>query len=149
MRNRMLIAIAGAALCLAVPGRPAGAAPAASSSTQPPPAAHRGLFGFRHRNGAPTTGRPLFAGAIIGNKRTHVYHLPGDKGNLPAAQNRVYFHSAAEAAAAGYHAAGQRGAGATTGRHRNTMTGNSASASHGRRTLHPRSSPPTPTLPNQ
>jgi hypothetical protein len=112
----MLIAIAGAALCLAVPGRRAGAAPAASSST-PPPAAHHGLFGFRHKNGAVTKSRAPFAGAIIGNKRTHVYHLPGDKGNLPAAQNRVYFHSAAEATAAGYHAAGQHGS-SVTGRHR-------------------------------
>jgi hypothetical protein len=146
MRIRMLIAIAGVALCLAAPGRRAGAA---SNSTPAPPPAHHGLFNFRHKTGAVTGSRPLFAGAIIGNKRTHVYHLPGDKGNLPAAQNRVYFHSVAEATAAGYHAAGQRGAGATTGRHRNTMTGNSASGSHGHRTLHPRSSPPTPTLPNQ
>ena len=41
-----------------------------------------------------------------GNKNSHVYHLPGDKGSLPAPQNRVYFSSAAAAQAAGYHAAG-------------------------------------------
>jgi hypothetical protein len=146
MRIRMLIAIVGAALCLAAPGRRAGAA---SSSTPAPPPAHHGLFNFRHRGGAVAPSRPLFAGAIIGNKRTHVYHLPGDKGNLPAAQNRVYFHSVAEATAAGYHAAGQRGRGTATGRHRNPMNGNGSSGSHSRRTLHSRSSPPTPTLPNQ
>jgi hypothetical protein len=112
----MWIAITGAALCLAVPGHRAGAA---SSSTPAPPAAHHGLFNFRHKNGAVTNSRAPFAGATIGNKRTHVYHLPGDKGSLPAAQNRVYFHSVAEATAAGYHAAGQHGS-SVTGRHRPT-----------------------------
>ncbi len=48
----------------------------------------------------------MMSGQIIGNKNSHVYHLPGDKGALPSPQNRVYFPSAAAAQAAGYHAAG-------------------------------------------
>ena len=44
-------------------------------------------------------------GPIIGNKRSHVYHLPGD-GRLPAEANRVYFQTEAEAQAAGYHTSG-------------------------------------------
>lgn len=48
----------------------------------------------------------MMSGQIIGNKNSHVYHMPGDKGALPSAQNRVYFPSAAAAQAAGYHAAG-------------------------------------------
>lgn len=46
-------------------------------------------------------------GKIIGNKNTHVYHLPGDKGNLPEMKNRVYFRTEAEARRAGYHLAGK------------------------------------------
>ncbi len=45
-------------------------------------------------------------GQIIGNKKTHVFHVAGDHGSLPALKNRVIFHSTAEAKAAGYHAAG-------------------------------------------
>ena len=45
-------------------------------------------------------------GQVIGNKRTHIFHVAGDHGSLPAPQNRVVFHSTAEAKAAGYHAAG-------------------------------------------
>ena len=52
------------------------------------------------------SGHSMMGGQIIGNKNSHVYHLPGDKGALPAPQNRVYFSSAAAAQAAGYHAAG-------------------------------------------
>jgi methylphosphotriester-DNA--protein-cysteine methyltransferase len=48
----------------------------------------------------------MVGGSIIGNKNTHVYHMAGDKGALPAPQNRVYFSSVAAAQAAGYHAAG-------------------------------------------
>jgi hypothetical protein len=43
------------------------------------------------------------SGQIIGNKNTKVYHMPGDN-NLPDEKNRVYFKSAADAEAAGYHA---------------------------------------------
>ena len=46
-------------------------------------------------------------GEVIGNKKTHVFHVAGDHGSLPAPKNRVVFHSTAEAKAAGYHAAGE------------------------------------------
>ena len=59
-----------------------------------------------HMMGGHPMGGALMGGSIIGNKNSHVYHLPGDKGALPAAQNRVYFRSAAAAEAAGYHASG-------------------------------------------
>ncbi len=51
-------------------------------------------------------GGAAMMGHVVGNKKTHVYHLPGDKGALPAPQNRVYFSSAAAAQAAGYHGVG-------------------------------------------
>lgn len=51
-------------------------------------------------------GHSMMGGQIIGNKNSHVYHMAGDRGALPAPQNRVYFSSAAAAQAAGYHAAG-------------------------------------------
>ena len=53
-------------------------------------------------------GHMPIAGQIIGNKKTHVYHLAGDR-NLPAPQNRVMFPSVAAAVAAGYHASGKGG----------------------------------------
>jgi len=46
------------------------------------------------------------AGQIIGNKRSHVYHLPGEGGSLPAERNRVRFHTEAEAQSAGYRKVG-------------------------------------------
>ena len=58
-------------------------------------------------------GTSALTGQFIGNKNSHVYHLPGDRGALPAPQNRVYFASAAAAEAAGYHAAGGHRAAAT------------------------------------
>lgn len=50
---------------------------------------------------------PLAAGQgpIIGNKNSHIYHLPG-QGRLPRESNRVYFQTEAEAQAAGYRKAG-------------------------------------------
>ena len=51
-------------------------------------------------------GTSALSGQFIGNKNSHVYHMPGDRGAMPAPQNRVYFASAAAAEAAGYHAAG-------------------------------------------
>jgi beta-lactamase superfamily II metal-dependent hydrolase len=42
-------------------------------------------------------------GAVIGNRRSKVYHLKGMGGALPSPGNRVYFHSEAEAKKAGYH----------------------------------------------
>ena len=63
------------------------------------------VMGFFHPK-KPMVKKPLFAGNIIGNKNTHVYHMPGDPGALPAPQNRVYFHTQTQAVAAGYHRAG-------------------------------------------
>ncbi len=57
----------------------------------------------------------MMGGQIIGNKNSHVFHMAGDHGALPAPQNRVYFSSVAAAQAAGYHAAGGS-RGMTTGR---------------------------------
>lgn len=51
-------------------------------------------------------GTSRMSGNVVGNKNTHVFHLPGDKGQLPEPKNRVYFRTAAEARAAGYHEAG-------------------------------------------
>ena len=118
-----------AALALAA-GLAAGAVGTASAQTPPPPPAHHGIFGKlfhpRPKPGQPTTyrpgmmgrpgmmhpgmmGRPSMGGGVVGNRNSHVYHLPGDRGALPAPQNRVYFHTAAQAEAAGYHRAGMAG----------------------------------------
>ena len=90
---------------------------------QAPAPAHHGLLGrlFGHHPAArPTPGarpeimsgrRNSMMGGVIGNKKTHVYHLPGDRGALPEPQNHVYFHTAAQAQAAGYHAVGQHSMG--------------------------------------
>ena len=59
--------------------------------TPPPAPPHSGSVGQQKK--------PLFAGNIIGNKRTHVYHMKGDPGALPAEQNRVYFQTEAQAVA--------------------------------------------------
>ena len=103
----------------------AGAA-LAQTPTAPPAPPKQGIFsrlfhpkpktGVYQSNGStmhPMHGQPgtmgshsLIGGQIIGNKKSHVYHLPGDKGSLPSAQNRVYFSSTAAAQAAGYHASG-------------------------------------------
>ena len=101
--------------------------PAAFAQMPPPPPAPPAHHGFLHnlfhrpRPGQTMPGRPMpghmmsghmmpgstmMSGNVIGNKNSHVYHLPGDKGALPATQNRVYFRSAAAAEAAGYHRAG-------------------------------------------
>ena len=56
--------------------------------------------------GRPMMGGGMMGGQIIGNKNSHVYHLAGDRGAMPAPQNRVYFPNAAAAEAAGYHVAG-------------------------------------------
>ncbi len=71
---------------------------------------HPGMMGGSTMGGGAMGGRPMggsmMGGQIIGNKNSHVYHMAGDKGNMPAPQNRVYFPNAAAAEAAGYHAAG-------------------------------------------
>jgi hypothetical protein len=49
------------------------------------------------------------SGLIIGNKRSHVYHLPGCPGySSVSEQNRAEFGSVNEAEKAGYHLAGNR-----------------------------------------
>lgn len=73
------------------------------AQTPPPPPVtpmHRAMPAKAGNNTVPV-------GQIIGNKKTHVFHVAGDHGSLPAPQNRVIFHSTAEAKAAGYHAAGE------------------------------------------
>ena len=91
------------------------------AQTPPPAPAHQGLFS-RLFHPKPKPGvtsnhsvmpghsmmpnHSMMGGQFIGNKNSHVFHMPGDKGSLPAPQNRVYFSSAAAAEAAGYHAAG-------------------------------------------
>ncbi len=84
----------------------------AQSGTQAPPAKpgllHRMMGHFGQHGKMGTTGKmPMMSGRIVGNKRSHVYHLPGDKGSLPAPQNRIYFRTESEARAAGYHLAGK------------------------------------------
>ena len=69
---------------------------------------------------SPMGGSNAMSGQYIGNKNSHVFHMPGDKGSLPAPQNRIYFPTAAAAEAAGYHAAGS---GHTTTSHHTMMHG--------------------------
>lgn len=75
-----------------------------AQTAQKPGLLHR-LF---HRN-SPMSGGGMsrMSGNIVGNKKTRVFHLPGDRGQLPEPQNRVYFRTAAQARAAGFHEAGQ------------------------------------------
>ncbi len=145
MNNAVKTLAAAAALALTT-----GTAFAQTQTTTPLPAKKPGILsrlfhpkpkpGMYQSNGSamhPMNGQPvgrmgagsygtmgshsMMGGPIIGNKNSHVYHMAGDKGSLPAPQNRVYFSSAAAAQAAGYHAAGgSRG-----------MTTNSRSMMHG------------------
>jgi micrococcal nuclease len=49
---------------------------------------------------------PSTRGTVIGNIRTHIYHLPGQRGyDKVREKNRVYFPGEKEAAAAGYRRA--------------------------------------------
>lgn len=86
-----LLLTAGLALTAAAP----------TLAQTPPPMApmHRAMSPKAARETVPI-------GQIIGNTKTHVFHVAGDHGSLPAPQNRVIFHSTTEAKAAGYHAAG-------------------------------------------
>ncbi len=141
MMHRRLTLTAAAALLLACCGS-AALARIALPTPAPAPGANHSLFSRRHPRGTAGSMTP-FPNAIIGNKQTHVYHLPGDTGNMPAPKNRVYFHSEAEARAAGFHAAARRGAGSATGHRRTRPLGTSL---HGRRALPPSSQPaPTPS----
>jgi hypothetical protein len=121
----LTIAAAAAAMVL-------GSVPVLADQTNGSQPAHHSLFSFLHKP-KPATGdvshhqstmsahptswglkgghsamgqhSSMFAGAYIGNKKTHVFHVPGGKSALPAPANRVYFKSAAQAIAAGYHQA--------------------------------------------
>lgn len=77
---------------------------------KPAPATHTmpgaGMMGRTGSGRSGMSGMTAMGGGVVGNKNTHVYHLPGDKGALPALNNRVYFHSAMQAEASGYHRAG-------------------------------------------
>jgi len=84
----------------------------ADTSTRAKSPAHPRLLPFLHRpkaTGIPTN-KSGTEGRIIGNRRTHVYHMPGDRGALPADKNHVYFATEAKAVAAGYRRAYHRGA---------------------------------------
>ena len=97
MRSNEFLALLGAATMLASFGGFAGAQQQMPSTTQGHPAMGRMRPSMMGR-------RPM-SGSIIGNKNTKVYHLAGDKGNMPAEKNRVYFRSEREAMSAGYHLA--------------------------------------------
>lgn len=92
---------------------------------QPAPMAHPGMTGTMGRPMAPMHGgmTGYHVGSIIGNKNTHVYHLPGDTSSLPAPKNRVYFTTELQAMAAGYHKSGMT--------HSSTMTHKMHNAPHG------------------
>lgn len=88
-------------------GRPGGMMP---GNTMP---GHSGMMGRPGMMPGHSGMMPMHGG-VVANRNSHVYHLPGDRGALPAVQNRIYFPSAAAAEAAGYHRAG--GARGTMGR---------------------------------
>ena len=93
MRSNKFLALLGAATMLASFGGFAGAQGHMQSTMQ----GHPRMGGMM--------ARPPMSGSIIGNKNTKVYHLAGDKGNMPAEKNRVYFRSERDAMRAGYHLA--------------------------------------------
>lgn len=97
MRNNRILALAGAVALLASFAGVAGAQiPIHRTTTR--------MGGMHGSFGQPRMG----AGMIIGNKKTKVYHLPGDHGNMPSAKNQVVFRSESEAIRAGYHLAGKK-----------------------------------------
>ena len=103
MQLNRLLAFAGTLIFMA--------ALSSSSIAQQPGAIHPGPTS-QPRSGMAGMMRPRVGignGQIIGNKNTKVYHLPGDKGSMPAEKNRVYFRSERDAIAAGYHLAKVRG----------------------------------------
>ena len=44
-------------------------------------------------------------GKIVGNRNSHIYHVPGQAGYRMNSANAIYFNSEAEAQAAGYRKA--------------------------------------------
>ena len=83
-------------------GRPAGNQPASSKESNTNRQSEADP-----RSSNPTDNSSVTSGAIIGNKNSHAYHLPGcpDYDKI-SPRNRVEFQSAKEAEAAGYHRAG-------------------------------------------
>ena len=108
MKRTLITALCGVCMLTALPL--IASAQTAGRPMSHPPVASPGAPGM-------TPVSSGMSGAVIGDKKTHVYHLPGDKSMLPAPQNRVYFYSATQAAAAGYKVAGVGGA---HGRHQTT-----------------------------
>ena len=116
----------------------------AQAPPPPPPAQHgfphnifqhlrpgQGPMPGRPMPGHPMPGRPGYRpiggstigiGNIVGNRNTRVYHMPGDRGALPAPQNRVYFRNERAAMAAGFRRAGSS--------HGNHMMGNHTMTNH-------------------
>ena len=78
-----------------------GKKPATPANSGKMTASHMGTTGS-----AGTTA--IASGTIVADKKSKVYHLPGDK-RLPNINNRVYFKTEAQAQAAGYHKAGVGG----------------------------------------
>src|SRR5437879_6025922 len=94
-----LLCATGMLLCFA-----AGAFAQKPATTTPPAGKKPGVIQRMKTKMSSMTGK----GNVVGNKNTKVYHLPGDKGQLPDPKNRVYFKTAKEAEAAGYHHAGAK-----------------------------------------
>lgn len=117
----------------------AGAAVQAASSTANTKKPHTSILSrlIHHKTtpGATPAGAPMISGSVIGDKKTHVYHLPGDKYTLPSAKNRVYFKTEAQAKAAGYRHAGS--AGSTSGKKKTAKpTGHGHMAMSHKMTMH-------------
>ncbi len=123
MRTKRLLAFVCAAGLLCAFGGSVRAQGGAPGTLPPQPRQHHGLMSRMHGH------MPMMHGNIVGNKQSHVYHMPGDRGSLPAEKNRVYFRTEAEAQRAGYHRAGMgmhangRMSHGAAGHHMGRMTG--------------------------
>ena len=132
MQKLFVISLKISAALTALASLGTGAAFAQAPPPPPPPAQHGFLHNMFHHPkpgqgppprpmpGRPMPGRPMPGrpgyhpmggsmmgmGNIVGNKNTRVYHMAGDRGALPAPQNRVYFRSEHAAMAAGFRRAG-------------------------------------------
>ena len=133
MQKLFVISLKISAALTALASLGTGAAFAQAPPPPPPPPAQHGFLHnmFHHPKpgqgppprpmpGRPMSGRPMPGrpgyhpmggsmmgmGNIVGNKNTRVYHMAGDRGAMPAPQNRVYFRSEREAEAAGFRRAG-------------------------------------------
>lgn len=117
MSSRKLFAMACAVVLLGSCALAAGGQMSPPAKPAKKPNLMQRMFGKKKDAGKTNGhGKPMIHGQIVGNKNTKVYHMPGDKGNMPVEKNRVYFKSEAEAQAAGYHRAGTPGQGKATGK---------------------------------